>query len=362
MGGPIFVPPKWSKPAPLGYGNAIDSVGSVASPLLAGFSLASVILVSDDAGNFRWPGAVMLALTIAAATLIGTVQCAYNARQYLWSAADVTSWWPDIENGSQREELLRHEQSKAFHRWEAWARWTRTTYDCGILALLVGLALALPPQHGAGAQESLRWVASGMAFAACAGEVSWIVTEYWRRSLESRRDGRLSLKDGTCIGWRGKMFDPTAQGTPSPEQSYCPICHAVGEHDPSCRYAGLSIAEAQKRYRESQMPRPTIAPPQRSCPVCQMVSRHDPSCRYAGLSIAEAQKRYRESQMPRPTIAPPQRSCPVCQMVSRHDPSCRYAGLSIAEAQRQYRKSAAAGDDQPSNKKFWRLFGRRDSR
>lgn len=38
MTGPALVPPKWRKPAPLGYGNAIDSVGTVGSSLLAGFS------------------------------------------------------------------------------------------------------------------------------------------------------------------------------------------------------------------------------------------------------------------------------------------------------------------------------------
>jgi hypothetical protein len=43
---PTFTPPKWRKPAPLGYANAIDSVGSVASPLLAGFSLTTVVLIS----------------------------------------------------------------------------------------------------------------------------------------------------------------------------------------------------------------------------------------------------------------------------------------------------------------------------
>ena len=43
----------------------MDSVASVAAPLLAGFSLASVLLVSDDAVNFRWPGAAIVALAVA---------------------------------------------------------------------------------------------------------------------------------------------------------------------------------------------------------------------------------------------------------------------------------------------------------
>lgn len=182
-----FVPPKWRKPAPLGYGSATDSVGSVAAPLLAGFSLASVIVVSDDATNFRWPGAVILALAIAAVMFIGSVQCAFNARQYLWSGAEVSDWWPEMKEGTELETLLRGEQSAAFHRWQAWTRWTRMTYNLGILALLAGLGLGLAPRQGSGVQESLRWAAVGMAFAACAGEAFWIAGTSWRRSAEARR-------------------------------------------------------------------------------------------------------------------------------------------------------------------------------
>jgi len=77
VAGPAFVPPKWCKPAPLGYGNAIGSVTTVGSLLLAGFSLASVIVVTSEAGKFRWPGAAVLALTTAAVLLIASVQCTY---------------------------------------------------------------------------------------------------------------------------------------------------------------------------------------------------------------------------------------------------------------------------------------------
>jgi hypothetical protein len=81
--GPAFTPSKWRKPAPLSYGHAIDSVGTVGSSLLAGFSLASVIVVTGEAHAFRWPGAVVLALAAAAVVLIASVQFSYNTRQFL---------------------------------------------------------------------------------------------------------------------------------------------------------------------------------------------------------------------------------------------------------------------------------------
>ena len=40
----------------------IDSVGTVTLPLLAGFSITSVVVAADDAGNFRWPGLTILVL------------------------------------------------------------------------------------------------------------------------------------------------------------------------------------------------------------------------------------------------------------------------------------------------------------
>ena len=56
----------------------INSVGTVTLPLLAGFSVTSVV-VSDDDANFRWPAPTVLALAVAALVLIAAVQCAYHA-------------------------------------------------------------------------------------------------------------------------------------------------------------------------------------------------------------------------------------------------------------------------------------------
>jgi hypothetical protein len=184
-----FRPPKWRKPRPLGYGNAADSLGSVAAPLLSGFSLASVIVVSDDSASFRWPGVVAFFLAVAAVLLIGAVQCGYNARQYFWSASDVRDWWPDMIEGSDREEVLREEQALAFARWSMWVSWMRNTYNVGILALLVGLACSLPPRLDSNAQADWRWTAAAFVFAGCVAEACWIIMGLWRHFWKERKAG-----------------------------------------------------------------------------------------------------------------------------------------------------------------------------
>jgi hypothetical protein len=84
VAGPAFVPPKWRKPAPLGYASA--------------------------------------------------VQFTYNTRQFLWSGADVRNWWPELEAGSElevlpgRQLILRHQRGCPYAGLSmpgAWARYRR---------------------------------------------------------------------------------------------------------------------------------------------------------------------------------------------------------------------------------------------
>jgi hypothetical protein len=49
---------------------------------LGGFSLASVVVISDGWGHFRWPGASVLVLTVASAVLLLSAQEARRAARY----------------------------------------------------------------------------------------------------------------------------------------------------------------------------------------------------------------------------------------------------------------------------------------
>jgi len=146
----------------------VNSVGTVTLPLLAGFSITSVVIVSDDATNFRWPGATVLALAFAALALVVAVQCAYHARVYL-SKKD-----SDYENG------LR------------WARRTRRFYDAGLFAMLSGVALVVVPRGATDIQADFRWAAFILACAACVGEAIWAARDPWLRTGGSSGDDNRS--------------------------------------------------------------------------------------------------------------------------------------------------------------------------
>ncbi len=175
-----YTRPKWRRPPTLGYPAALDAVGNVAAPLLGGFSLASTMVVADDAANFRWPGWALLALTTAAVLLLNAVQCGFHARRHLWSADDVHSWMPDLKDHPDWEEQLQQRQHQDYRTWRRWVGWTVRLYNAGIVALLAGLALALPPPHGDGLQQTLRWVAFAIAVAVVLVEVTWTAKTTWK--------------------------------------------------------------------------------------------------------------------------------------------------------------------------------------
>ena len=155
----------------------VDSVSSATLPLLAGFSTTSVVVVADDAQNFRWSGWTVLFLAIAAVVLIAAVQFAYHARIAL------SEWCEQVDAKvmSTPSQDLRH-QDADYRQGVHWAKWTRGAYDFGLLALLLGLGLAVAPYHVTGGEANTRWFAAAFAFLACVLEFIWIVMDPLLRS------------------------------------------------------------------------------------------------------------------------------------------------------------------------------------
>lgn len=169
------ISPLWRKPAPLGYGPAIDTVTNVAAPLLAGFSITVIATVAANSKEFRWPGAATLMLTAAVILLVSSLQFGFHARQHLYSAADVAAWWtPEDLAVKGRADRLRREQHVNYTRWEHSVIRARTAYNAGIVVLAVGMAFVLaPPKTLHGAESAFRWTAALLAIVGAIGELSW---------------------------------------------------------------------------------------------------------------------------------------------------------------------------------------------
>jgi hypothetical protein len=146
-----------------------ESVGTVASPLLAGFSLASVILVAEDPQKFYWAGAAIVSLTVAAITLIGAVQTS---------------------------KYVHRERPDA----EGWYHGTRVLYHNGIVALLLALGFALVP----GSPDWPRRVACGMALAAAVGEAIFF-------SPEAASDARAAIQFIRALPGRRRSSSASSQ-------------------------------------------------------------------------------------------------------------------------------------------------------
>jgi hypothetical protein len=168
-----FQRPAWRKPAPLGYGSALDSMSNVAAPLLAGFSITAIAAVAADSDKFRWPGAALVALTLATILLVASLQFGFHARGYLYSGEDLHAWWT-AEELERRSDELQQTQHDHFDLWKQWSAKARLAYNAGIIVLAVGIALLLAPPHSVvHAEAILRWIAAALAGLGALGEFGW---------------------------------------------------------------------------------------------------------------------------------------------------------------------------------------------
>lgn len=160
----------------------VDAIGSATLPLLAGFSTTSVIVVSDDAANFRWPGPTVLALTIASVLLIGSIQFAYHARVEFSISSDRKDSSvppPDGNGGGPDTQDAKSQRARHHLKGLTWTSRAHFVYHWGLFFLLAGLGLAVAPHHAMGTQGTFQWWATVLAWVACVAELVWIGWWHW---------------------------------------------------------------------------------------------------------------------------------------------------------------------------------------
>ncbi len=171
----------WNVPKPLGYAAAIDGFGSVAAPLLAGFTIALIgitVPLSSDS-PVRNPGTALAFLAVSALSLLASVQCSMWARQYVVKPSEILDWWPDshADAGLDRLAARSRLQDLRLTQWRyskisaTWLSRARLSYHVGILALLLGVLIILVPKHWTPSRVA-GCIVLGIGFIA---EVLWVV-------------------------------------------------------------------------------------------------------------------------------------------------------------------------------------------
>lgn len=142
--------PRWDVPAQYGESAAYHGMGSVAAPLLAGFSLTFLGLVIQGEDKLRWPSLAILLLTIATISFVFAVQCTFWSRLYWFTPTEAEQWWPDFNSNSQRLDRIREEQWSSRLLYRRWSLRARRTYGIAIVTLYSALAVALVPDQAFG--------------------------------------------------------------------------------------------------------------------------------------------------------------------------------------------------------------------
>jgi hypothetical protein len=99
----------WKVPSgPLNVSIAVRSAGTVAAPLLAGFSftLAGLVLQLVPTQVVRWPDLALLLFVIAGFFLIACIQFAFWAERWNISPDDLRMWWPGFDNSEALRQYL----------------------------------------------------------------------------------------------------------------------------------------------------------------------------------------------------------------------------------------------------------------
>jgi hypothetical protein len=166
--------PRWDVPYPLGQSAAIESMGSVSAPLLAGISIALATLVISAQTSFAHPNLTLFLLTAATLALLGAVQCTFWARRFLVTPAELAEWWGSDLEHADRLEAVRQEQRNLKRDHEKWAQRAARYYNLGILAFLLAVPVLLVPVGGLAQATDMRLGGFALALAGLLCELLWI--------------------------------------------------------------------------------------------------------------------------------------------------------------------------------------------
>lgn len=166
--------PRWDVPGSYGYAGAIETMGSVSAPLLAGLNVALAALVIVNASDFHYTNLTLLLLLSATLALISTVQFGFRAKQFETTPSAIEEWWPDHAD-DERLRQLRAEQRYHSRMYSLWANRARRAYNVGIACSLLGTAALLVPVGGFENATDGRLAVIAVPLLGFVGEIAWTV-------------------------------------------------------------------------------------------------------------------------------------------------------------------------------------------
>jgi hypothetical protein len=140
-------PRVWNRRRPINYPKQVEMTGGFAAPLLAGFSLTTVVQLvigRDHPWLSDWATALF---AIAAVLLIYAVQFSATALGYSATPSERLDYIPEA---AFKPDILRVIRRRQWEEMELRAKYTTRTkycYNFGLLAFLGGLGLLLVPHH-----------------------------------------------------------------------------------------------------------------------------------------------------------------------------------------------------------------------
>jgi hypothetical protein len=181
----------WRFQDPLGTVDANRAMGTVAAPLLAGFTLATIVALLT-AGSMPERDWGITIFTAAAVMFVLSMQFTYMGLMYAASPSERVSWMPRVP-GHEPDEAAYTEtalvQAKDFKLQERYFTRAGRLYNFSILAYTAGLALILVPKTWT-APRSITLAILSVAFIL---EAIWTISDLIGRRVQWLLPGYESL-------------------------------------------------------------------------------------------------------------------------------------------------------------------------
>jgi hypothetical protein len=194
---------EWAVRQPEGYYDAMQAMGTMVAPILAGFAFAilALVLVPPAKGAVdpvRWRDPVLALLVFSALSLIICIQGAIRARATFVKPDELRAWYPTSVNEQGEPNKWLADRQKALEERTARASTaSRHTYNAGTLLFFTAIAVLLVPPSPVDDARRVTLVAATLAVAV---EAAWLTGTSLRQHHWTQRLPTLLTPVSYAVG------------------------------------------------------------------------------------------------------------------------------------------------------------------